>query len=379
METRDEPQEKPRSRMTDQTGRHVYHVFADDECLNNYKFIPFMRLLHSTNIDAFDWSVKVKNIREGTLHRVVHHCSHDEVHSRTPACYGEDLHDNYYICWEPKGQDWVRCGEDTKVKSVSCNKHQNDEMRKVLDNNPYRTATEEPTDLGPNIQEEIQKSVETIGAKLENGEEIPEDAYVHSKLSIRAEEEERARLYRQKDTKEIARAHMEAISEQDPDVQEDAGRVETRYQVVRAASQQIGATQAVPTPGNVRVAQALPPPTKEAPRIPALDEKARQGAKVRGVNQGSRQWNGNLKGQEQHQADDVKNEVTDDTSARKPKGRAGRALEKIKELCGEKKKKEKTKGLRRRSKGALFRSASGKVSLAHRLVFSIGWRFQCHN
>jgi hypothetical protein len=71
--------------------------------------------------------------------------------------------------------------------------------------------------------------------------------------------------------------------------------------------------------------------------------------------------------------------VTDDTSARKPKGRAGRALEKIKELCGEKKKKEKTKGLRRRSKGALFRSASGKVSLAHRLVFSIGWRFQCHN
>jgi hypothetical protein len=96
---------------------------------------------------------------------------------------------------------------------------------------------------------------------------------VRSKLSIRAEEDERARLYWQKDTKGIARAHMEAIPEQDPDVQEDAGRVETRYQVVRAASQQIGATQAVPTPGNVRVAPALPPPTKEAPRIPALDEK----------------------------------------------------------------------------------------------------------
>jgi hypothetical protein len=113
--------------MRDQTGRHNYHVFQDDEIVNNYNIKHLNRLVHGPNISAL-------NIRTSTTCSTLHHCSKGVNHARTPECFGQALHQNYCPCWEySETHGWYRCGQQQMVMSVGCKKHRDDEMRKVLE------------------------------------------------------------------------------------------------------------------------------------------------------------------------------------------------------------------------------------------------------
>lgn len=209
-------------RMSDQTGKHVYHVFEDDEILDHQAIKKLDRLVHGPNVDAADWGPNVTNIRKGTTTDVIHHCSD---HARTASCFGQGFHQNYCPCWEyVEGAGWVRCGMVSKIMSVGCSRHREDEMRKVYDklrkghmvcgkelNNPNIDLTEAAADVPIDPKEVARKADEEIEETLQSGGEVAEGMYVHQRVKEQEAEQEREERYRRKDNKEVNRQRETTI------------------------------------------------------------------------------------------------------------------------------------------------------------------------
>jgi hypothetical protein len=207
--------------MTNQTEKHVYHVFDPDERIDAMDVKQLNILVHGPNITAENFSSNTFNIRKGTKTETLHHCGGPTGHPKTLACFGRDLHQNFCPCWIHKEDvGWYRCGVVTEVTSPGCTKHKNDEMTKVFDKikkkypvygrelNLNLEKTKELVHESMDIQEQDRVATEEAEKQLEETGTIQEETWLYSKLKSQAKVTKLQQIYSRKDNKEDARRNM---------------------------------------------------------------------------------------------------------------------------------------------------------------------------
>jgi hypothetical protein len=212
--------------MTDQTGKHIYHVFDPDERIDILDVKQLNALVHGPNITAENFSANTIDIRKGTKTDRPHHCGGPTGHAKELSCFGSDLHQTFCPCWEYKeDKGWYRCGRILEITSPGCTKHKGDEMTKVFDKIKKRhpvygkelnlnlKQTEEPVQEIMDIQEQGRMVAEEVEKELKETGEIHTETLLHTRLKSQAEVAKLQEIYRRKDTKEDRRNKYKAAKE----------------------------------------------------------------------------------------------------------------------------------------------------------------------